>query len=344
MTLTFTFHHIVRLRVETDDPACAEFFQAEYRPYLNPDGAGDTALPLVSLTFRRGTPRGASFPHAVRHTHKVLARWAYRVELSDDEVRIQAQGNRWAIPMIHHMLVHPSLRLLAARRGVLMLHAGAVAYGDRSVVLTGTGGVGKTTTTSLLLNQDDPRWALHADDYVFLSPQGDSYSYLTRSHLYRPLLDWVPSLGDRLTPGERLRLRLLWWVRSWSGDRLKWPVRVEAARLWPQRRHQPRARLAAMVWLQRAAGERATLTAMRPTAEQVEQLLTVNFHEARHYLALLRAQPDFDPQVVAAWREQERALLRALAEGFPWYRLDIPTRRRDTGFLDALAGLLREGT
>lgn len=339
MNLAFNFHDIVCLRIETDDETCAAFFRAEYRPYLSDATRPD--LPLVTLTFRRGGLRGAPFP-GVRHTHKLLARWVYRLTFAESAIHIQAQGNRWAIPMIHHMLVHPSLRLLAAGQGVLMLHAGAVAYGDRSLVFTGTGGAGKTTTTSLLLAQDNPRWALHADDYVFLTPQGETCSYLTRSHLYAPLLGWVPSLRKRLTSAEHLRLRLLWMVRAGSGDRIKWPVRVEAARLWPGREHRFRARLGAIVWIQRTAATQSALVPMKPTAAEVDQLLAVNFHEARHFVALVQAQPDFDPQILTRWREQERALLAALAAGQPWYRLVLPARRPDRSFLDALSHLIQE--
>lgn len=339
MSVNFNFHDVVGVRVETTDAFAESFFLAEYRPYVVE--TLPASVPRVTLQFSRG--RMAAAPSAwIRHTHKALARWAYRIEIGEREVNIAAQGNNWSVPMVHHMMVHPSLRLLAARQGVLMLHAGAVAYNGRSLVFTGTGGAGKTTTVSLLLDRGGPAWALHADDYVFLTPEGESLSYLTRSHLYWPLLAWVPALKARLTAFEKARLRLLGAVRRWSGDRLKWPVRVEAARLWPAYFHQERAQLTAIMWLQRADGKEARLTPFEPSEVDLQSLLEINFKEARHFMALLELQGDISRKVILEWREQERQLLHAVMSRKPSYRLSIPQGRRDASFLPQLAALVGE--
>lgn len=338
MNLNFVFHDIAALHVETEDQQAADFFRAEYRPYLTAEAP--QGLPTVSLRFRRGRMQSAPVDWP-RHVHKVLARWAYRIRLDDGGIEIEAVGNYWAIPMVHHMLAHPSLRYLAARRGVLMLHAGAVAFGGRSLLFTGHGGVGKTTTVSVILSQGGGV-ALHADDYVFVTPQGETFSYLTRSHLYWPLLSWVPQLRERLTFWERVRLRILGAIRQWSRDGLKWTVRVEQERLWPNTPHERRARLAAMVWLERADGSRASLKPFSPTEGDVEALLEMNFYEARHFLTLLRAQDDSYDQNVAEWREREAELLRGLVGAVSSYRLAIPRNGKDTSFVPDLLALVKE--
>ena len=345
MADAYQFHHIVRLTVETEDQVCREYFRQEYAPYLlsaTPPSSGPQApLPLVRLQCWHGGWRNAPFA-GLPHRHKMLARWVYRVDFTSHGITIWAQGNRWAIPMIHHMLVHPALRMLAARQGFLMLHAGAVAYQGRSLILTGSGGVGKTTTTSLLLARGGSAWALHADDYVFLSPaERRSYAYLTRAHVYWPLLTWVPELKKRLRWPERLRARLLWLLRRWSGERLKWPVRVSARRLWPQHPYQAQAHIGAVIWLARGANTHAILRPMQPSAREIEQLLDINFFEARHFLALLAAQGEDARPRIAAWREQEGVLLQELATQAPWYRLHLPTRAHDSGFVPKLQSLLQ---
>ena len=335
MHLNFNFHDIVALEVDASEDAAA-FFQAEYRPYLG--AARSPATPRVHLTVRRGTPRTAP-PHWTRRTHKLLARWAYRIHLGEETVTIEAVGNHWAIPMVHHMLVHPSLRYLAARHGVLMLHAGAAAFDGHSLVFTGHGGVGKTTTVSALLADGGAGLALHADDYVFVTPDGETFSYLTRAHLYQPLLSWVPALRHRLTTEERLRLHVLGAIRHWSRDRIKWPVRMAQDRLWPNVPHARHARLAALVWLTRGQGERATLTPFVPTAQDRQGLLAMNFYEVRHFMALLEAQGSEAEAKIAAWQARERALLEQILERAPSYRLSLPAGGRDLSFLPALKQL-----
>ncbi len=336
MRLSFNFHDIVALEIDADE-ASAAFFQAEYRPYLGASSLPGT--PRVRLMVQRGAPRTAPAPWT-RWTHKFLARWAYRIRLGEDEVLIEAVGNRWAIPMVHHMLVHPSLRYLAAYRGVLMLHAGAVAFNGRSLLFTGHGGIGKTTTVSALLADDGAGLALHADDYVFVTPQGETFSYLTRAHLYQPLLSWVPALRQRLTTEERLRLRVLGAIRRWSRDRIKWPVRLAQDRLWPKVPHARQAHLAAVVWLARGQGPRATLAPFTPTLQDRQDLLAMNFYEARHFIALLEAQESKAEADIAAWREREAALLKQLLDGAPSYRLALPREGRDLSFLPALKQLV----
>jgi hypothetical protein len=331
--LAFNFHDIVAFRVETDDLQAAAFFRAEYGLYLSE--SLPSRLPVVQLHFRRGAVRRAPADW-VRHTHKVLARWAYRGEPGDEQVVIEATGNRWAIPMVHHMLVHPSLRYLAARHGVLMLHAGAVAVKGHSVPLSGHGGVGKTTTVSALLVHGGRDVALHADDYAFVTPEGVTFSYLTRSHLYWPLLSWVPELRQRLRMAERIRLWFLGNLRRWSRDRIKWPVRMEQERLWPGRAHMRRATLSALVWLARAEGTRAALQRFSPTADDITALLEMNFYEARHFLALLQAQDETYAPQIEVWRARERELLQTLVTHVPSYRLTIPREGKDTSFLPDL--------
>ncbi len=333
----FNFHDIVAFQLETDDAEAAAFFRAEYGVYVSTDLPAH--IPVVQLRFRRGVRHKAP-ANWVRHTHKVLARWAYRIHLGDDQAVIEAVGNRWAIPMIHHMLVHPSLRYLAARRGVLMLHAGAVAGSGHSVLFTGHGGVGKTTTVSVLLVHGGKDIGLHADDYVFVTPEGATYSYLTRSHLYWPLLSWVPELRKRLRTVEKMRLWVLGNIRRWSHDRIKWPVRVEQEKLWPGKPKMRRAKLSALVWLGRAEGERAALQQFSPAPEDIAALLEMNFHEARHFLALLQAQDETYASQIAAWRAREKELLERLVTHVPSYRLTIPREGKDTSFLPDLLRLV----
>ena len=90
-------------------------------------------------------PQGYTF-----HQHKLLARWGYRMQVSPERIELDVIGNRLSVPMVHHMLLHPSLRYLSARQGVLLLHAGAVSHLGKSLIFTGYGGAGKTTTTALV--------------------------------------------------------------------------------------------------------------------------------------------------------------------------------------------------
>jgi hypothetical protein len=313
----FQFHDIAAVEIWSDSPFARTFFEAEYG-YHRVDGP-QAGLPHAFLDFRLDSAPPEGF---TRHVHKLLARWGYRLTINPGDINIHVYGNRTAVSMVHHMLVHPSLRWLAAGGGTLLLHAGAVAKNGKSLIFTGKGGAGKTTTTSLVL-ASSPDWQLHADDYVFLSG-GQSKAYVTRSHLYRDLLKWVPEIGARLTPWERIRLEFLGAVRKYSGERLKWAVRLGPERLWPGKTIADTAAPVAILLLERADVSRPELIPVDDLNGTVNDLLEMNFGEARHFLTLLQKAGAFNEKWLAAWKDSERVLLAKVLTEVPAYRLVLP--------------------
>lgn len=325
--LNFNFHDFVGLRVKSRDLNFNRYYSSEYQ-YHRGELAEDA--PTVFLDWRPSPvpwSPGASYSRAV---HKVLARWYYRIKLSDRGIEISAAGNRMAVPMVHHMLVHPCLRYLASQKGVLLLHGSAVVHNGSSVVLSGHGGAGKTTVSSLLLTFGGQSWGLHADDYVFLDEGPRTYAYLTRSHLYRDLLGWLPQLATRLSPLERLKLHTFGQIRSCTRDGIKWPVRVSAERLWPGNPSIMQASLAAVVLVRREAVDTPRLTSLLSGDVPVNELLEMNFNEARHFQRLMtRISGEPMPSGwLEDWRERERNLIEDRSKDTSFYQLDLPVASR----------------
>jgi hypothetical protein len=314
---------LVNVEILTNHEFPAQFFLSEYHYHLSNNGSSD--LPKLKLRFRFSDQIFPK-PDYVFHSHKGLARWSYRIEVSKERISIDANGNRAAIPMIHHMLVHPSLRYLAAFQGVLMLHASAVSFQGKSLLFTGRGGVGKTTTTSLILSEGNHCWEMHADDYVFIAPGPTSLAYLTRSHLYRDLLYWVPELKNKLTPTERLSLEFFGRIRVWSHDRIKWPVRLPLDRLWPDRTVSFQAFPASLVILDRADVREPTVGNIDNQSTVIQDLIQMNFYEARHYMNLIEKSKSVAKlqEWLDEWKEQEVKLLSQRLRKIPINFLYLP--------------------
>jgi hypothetical protein len=319
--LFFNYHNLVGENIVTDDPGAARFFAEECQSH-RVQGNFPQGLPQVELTLHKLS--GDVPGDFIRASHKVMARWAYQVNVQPEKVTIRAYANPLSVSLIHHMLVHHSLRYLVSYQNTMMLHAGAVVYRGRSLILTGHGGVGKTTLTSLLLSRGGPEWLVHADDYVFLTAAGESLAYLTRAHVYRSLLGPVPEIRQVLTPVERLRLEAWWRLRTMAG--IKLPVRVPLARLWPGRPVAERAVPAGLVVLERGEVSQPVLRQLPPAQAPIDDLLAMNFGEARHYLDLVgRCLPAAEWQTLAAdWRQREKAVLQQVVQRIPVYSLTIP--------------------
>lgn len=316
--LVFQFDGMAGVEARCDASFAREFFQAEYGYHAADELPPD--LPRVLLDFRLDSASPEGF---TRHTHKLLARWNYQIALRPGLIDLRVHGNRWAVSMVHHMLVHPSLRWLSAHSGTLLLHAGAVAKNGKSLLFTGQGGAGKTTTTSLILASGN-QWQLHADDYVFVRRGPRSLAYVTRSHLYRDLLRWVPQVAARLTPWERVRLEFFGALRRASRERLKWPVRLGPRRLWPENEIAAGAVPAAILLLERADVSAPELIPVENLESAASALLEMNFGEARHFLNLLKKAGQLNESWLADWRETERNLILQALREIPSYRLVLP--------------------
>lgn len=322
-TLYFNFHEIAGVRIITEDNRAAEFFANEYRHHRCE--SLPASLPYVSLNFHKSSVWAK--PGYTRHVHKLVARWDYALNIGPQIMEVDVYGNSLAVPMIHHMLVHPGLRYLASSRGHLLLHAAALTRDGRSLILSGKGGVGKTTTASLVLSAGGSAWGIQGDDYVFLGEDGRSRMYLTRAHLYRNLVEWIPAVGDKLTRGERQRLAIFGAIRQWSGERIKWPVRVDLDVLWEGRDFLPEAVPAAIILLEKEDIRSPKLSAVPMTEGFAERLLEINDFEARHFRTLLRKSRvvgDME-RFMNGWREREKEVLNHFLAHTPAYLLTLPT-------------------
>ncbi len=327
--LEFNFHDKVGLHIVTEDPRAIDFYTLEYGHH---SGLVGDHLPVVSLHWQASNVPGKRLSGAVAHTHKIFARWTYALSLDQDKITIHAVGNRFALPMVHHMLVHPSIRLLCSRRGTLLLHGSAVARNGGSVIFTGQGGSGKTTTSAILLSDDDAGWQMHADDYVFIKPGEGTYAYLTRAHLYKDLLKIVPSVSKRLSIFEYIQIALYGAVRELSKDQIKWPVRIPLERLWPERTFCHTASLTAIVVLEQC--DKGSDVEILPFEGElrVEELLSMNFNEARHFINLVAPFEgiSWPENWQDDWRGSERNALTRIVNQTKIYKMRVPLDQKST--------------
>ena len=317
---SFDFHGLLGLRVQTDDSFVDDYYHAEYGPAACPIS---TEFPMVMLCWTGSSlPRRPDASYRLK-IHKGLARWYYRIRFEAEGILIEAVGNRIAVPMVHHMLVHGCLRYLCSGQDTLLLHAAALVHRKRSLVFAGSGGVGKTSVSSIVLDRGGSNWELHADDYIFLTAAGATYSYPSRAHLYAGLLKQAPAASSQLSAMQRAHLTVFGLVRQVSGERIKWPLRVEPSLLWPDHKTASRARLQALLLLERSEAKEFNLEPIGDMEHLVDELVQVNFKEAQHTIELLEG---FETPIdfLAEWKSRERVMLRRALQDTPAYRLLLP--------------------
>jgi len=313
----FLFINSVRLEVYSDDIHVQNFYNDEYRHHISVEVSPSHSV--VKLLLNK--TNSVNLENAHTYNHKLLARWRYLMDIGSNNITIHAQGNYLATPMIHHMMVHPAIRYLAACKSTLMLHSSAVSCGGKSVIFTGRGGTGKTTTTSLILSDESREWQLHADDYVFISPEPKSQAYITRQHLYSGSTKWIPELIQTLTPIERLGLFVFGNIRLMSKERIKWPMRIAVERSWPQRELCFEATPVGLVLLRGAVKDEPKLRRVHSTDQIVEELLDMNIFEARYFIQLLSKVIPNVEGFVSEWKYKEREILKEIVNNISVYEL-----------------------
>jgi hypothetical protein len=151
-------------------------------------------------------------------------------------------------------------------------------------------------------------------------------AYMTRSHLYRDLLYWVPEIKSQLSNDERWRLQVYGKIRKWSREGIKWPVRLPIKRLWPNRQLQLQAIPTAFIILKRSPGIQNPRLRQLPMNDiPVDELVDMNFQEARHFIKLLNKGYFLrDPLTwLEKWQATERELLIQRLEEIPVYTLEL---------------------
>ena len=321
----YYFQNKLGIRIESRGPAALHFYDQEY---AHSQGEIPQDSSIVSLHWGKNRVPRVSKSAYKHHRHKLIASWSYIINLGESGIVIQAFGNKLAIPMVHHMLVHPALRFLGAQQGTLMLHGAALVRNGRSILFAGSGGSGKTTTSSLVLDRGGAEWELHADDYVFIDKGSKSFMYLTRAHLYRDMLKWLPHLRDQLTLREQLHLELFGWIRQISGDRIKWPLRLAEKRLWPNHSLAADAKLGAILLIRREDVEHPQLEKIGNKSRLRDELLEMNFYEVRHFIDLVNnTQSNLKSQNwVERWKHLENDLLAECLNTTPSYALILPKK------------------
>jgi hypothetical protein len=120
--------HGVGLRVRADDPRSLEPLERSYGAFRVQPDAPETAPPIVTISIHDEGGRIA-------------------IDAGHATIRVPAAERHVAV--LDAILVH----LLAGlhRSGILAIHAGAVAIGDRAVLIAGPSGAGKSTQVAALL-------------------------------------------------------------------------------------------------------------------------------------------------------------------------------------------------
>jgi hypothetical protein len=228
-------HDTLAMRVARG-AAAADRFQETFSPFLT------SGLPYHDMTIGEEIeplPTAARIKRQYRYTssalHNLREGWQIRVDESGYHVRGEGDLLPVALPLIDSLLV---------RRGMAMVHAGAVECRGRGVCLAATGGTGKTSSVAKLARLEGASFM--SDDLALLSRDkrllglakrillhshhqdifGDAFRKTRQSPLPYRLSQTISPLAR---PFMKRYPSLRGWARRWSPVLMVVPVAPAAA-------------------------------------------------------------------------------------------------------------------
>jgi len=151
-------------------------------------------------------------------------------------------------------------RLLSV--GSSLVHASGLNRSGRTVLLAGTGGVGKSTSL-LSAMSSDTSLAYIGDDMVVVDRDGTVYRHPKRIQVYAYNVGGNPKVRRRVLAGMSRGRRLLWRTRAGLLGAKQSRTRVRAEELFGAERVDDRGELGCVIWL-------TTTSKGRPGIEPME--------------------------------------------------------------------------
>jgi hypothetical protein len=144
-------------------------------------------------------------PDAILYdTRMKIARWRTEIRgLDGDRLRVRIDANYPARMVFPGETIYSLIRLRLAQKGLLLLHAPAVAAGGKALLLPARGGTGKTITAIRFARAG---WGFMGDDSSILAADGVR-SFIVPFNL-RFTYDVERFLGIRFVPRKRLEIFL----------------------------------------------------------------------------------------------------------------------------------------
>jgi hypothetical protein len=349
ITATYSFHGIFRLCVRTDDPKVLQHFESEYGLFVdNSPQPVDLDLAVGKFSIAPQGERRVIGEYLVAGQwiyaaqHYKIARWRFALTgLQAPTTQLYVEGGIFSLDFVQKYLVEQIMRYKISQKGYALVHAGCVSRDGLSVLFPGLGHAGKT---QLALQQVLAGWQFQADDYTFVSEQGNTYCYPRRIHISDNVGTSGPASRSPLSSRHRLSMRakkLAYWLSLGYGNLTE---ALRLSELVPEAIIEDAARLQAVIMLVSSVENESKPPRILDGDELLNRVMAINFLEAQPFPSLLLSAQCMDDSIsVSEWWCRERDIMRRALSGVEAYEVVVPYRAQDpTAALERAGGLMEE--
>ncbi len=295
---------------------------------------GDYARLLASLPAKM-------YRSELRGRHKTI-RWRIAVcGLDNETTRLVFDGmGAMAISFLQTFYLEPLLRFKILQAGCALVHGCTLVSGTKSVLFPGGTAVGKTT---LMLSQAMRGGKVQGDNYVIVTPKGETYAFPRRLRIYSDLRRTNTEAYRGLPLGERMRLRANALIKVFSLGYANFPRRLSIEQLVPEYKIDLNAvRLGSLFVL--TADEGRELTGPNPLTldEIIQRIQVINGSEGDRLAKVVG--PYLSAHSTSRFHsmeETERTVLSQAFEGLPAFEILVPRVSNPASLVSQLRGISR---
>ncbi len=338
ITRHYRFHDRFQLTLRSALPKVLRHFQQEYPSFaaggelLGPpdlEVSVEPSGPLPAGQVCRFGGYGLTDEWIFGKARHKVALWRFAMDsLEQPTTHLGFSGGPFALDFLHHRYVEPIMRFKLARRGIVMVHGGCVAEGGASVLFAGLGHSGKT---ALALRQVLAGRQFQADDYTFLSAEGESYAYPRRLHISSHMYAACPAAMRRLSAGHRASIAAKRLILALTLGYGSLEEAVQLCELVPEAQTADVARLGAALLLSGYTGAEVGAPQAIGRDELASRVAAINSQENLPFQDLMLAHQFFYGTPAAEWAARETELLGQALAGVPCYEVQVPRSPRDRG-------------
>jgi hypothetical protein len=224
--------------------------------------------------------------------------------------------------------------------GASILHSAAMSRDGRCVAITGTGGVGKSTSLLATMEQE-PSVSYMSDDMMIVDTESHVYRHPKKVQVYEYNLSQLPKMRSlvmqRLTP----RRRRLWDFRVLALGPKQARMRLSAEALFGPDRVDHVGTLGAVVWVKPSpSGEPTIGTISGDILARKSAIALVD--ELWDFGRLLNLGSLLSPDMIsiAEFQELTTAVLSSALTDVPCYELTVPYRSDPTQLVESLSSVV----
>lgn len=295
-----------RFAVETATRVQLDIFVGNHRLWTLPPPTSNGVADYLTYQGRHKTIRWR------------LALWGLEEETT--KLAFEGKGDM-AVSFLQTFYLEPLLRIKLLKAGYSLVHAATMIKGTKSVLYPAGSSVGKTT---LMLNQAIRGKAVQGDNYVIVSPVGETFAFPRRLRIYSDLLRTNPAAYRCLPLKEKFRIRLAGLIKALSFGYANLPRRLNIEQFATDC-VRPSAQLDSVFSLAPHKGSEI----IGPTPLALDELL--DRVQAQSFLEGGRLQEVLAPYLAShpdsplhcTYRMEHDILIRAMA-GLPAYEILVP--------------------